>query len=100
MEAHPPSQLASQVMHFARVLRHAGLPLGTDRITLALQALQVAGRHSRAEFHAVLCACLLDRHEHQTLFDQAFELFWQHTGLLERVRDWLSPPGATAMPYP
>ena len=98
MEAHAPSQLASQVMHFARVLRHAGLPLGTDRITLALQALQVAGRHSRAEFHAVLCACLLDRHEHQTLFDQAFELFWQHTGLLERVRDWLSPPGTTAMP--
>ena len=98
MEAHPPSQLAGQVMHFARVLRHAGLPLGTDRITLALQALQVAGRHSRAEFHAVLCACLLDRHEHQPLFDQAFELFWQNTGLLERVRDWLSPPGTTAMP--
>jgi uncharacterized protein with von Willebrand factor type A (vWA) domain len=97
MEAHAPSQLASQVMHFARVLRHAGLPLATDRITLALQALQVAGRHSRAEFHAVLCACLLDRHEHQPLFDQAFELFWQDTGLLERVRDWLSPPGTTAM---
>lgn len=85
-------------MHFARVLRHAGLPLATDRITLALQALQVAGRHSRAEFHAVLCACLLDRHEHQTLFDQAFELFWQDTGVLERVLGLLAEPAAAALP--
>ena len=91
-----PVRLASQVMHFARVLRHAGLPLGTDRIALAQQALRVAGRHSRAEFHAVLCACLLDRHEHQALFDQVFELFWQHTGLLERVLQVLSPDAAAA----
>ncbi|NBU88904.1 MAG: VWA domain-containing protein, partial [Betaproteobacteria bacterium] len=67
-----PAHLATNVMHFARVLRHAGLPVGTDRVMLAQQALQVAGLHSRQEFHAVLCACLLDRHEHQDLFDQAF----------------------------
>jgi uncharacterized protein with von Willebrand factor type A (vWA) domain len=99
--------LAAQVMHFARALRHAGLPLGTDRIALAQQALQVAGQHSRAEFHAVLCACLLDRHEHQLLFDQVFELFWQHTGLLERVLQCLAadpaadqPPAQTAPAEP
>lgn len=69
--------LSSNVMHFARLLRDAGLPVGTDRILLTQQALQVAGLHSRQEFHAVLCACLLDRHEHQELFDQAFKLFWQ-----------------------
>ena len=57
-----PSHLAANVMHFGRVLRHAGLPVGSDRIALALQALQHAGLHSRIEFHAVLCACLLDRH--------------------------------------
>ena len=94
-----PVHLAAQVMHFARLLRHAGLPLGTDRIALAQQALRVAGWHSRAEFHAVLCACLLDRHEHQVVFDQAFELFWQHTGLLERVLQCLAAdPAAEQLP--
>ena len=71
-----PPHLADNVMHFGRVLRQAGLPVGSDRIALTLQALNEAGLHSRTEFHAVLAACLLDRHEHQTLFDQAFALFW------------------------
>jgi uncharacterized protein with von Willebrand factor type A (vWA) domain len=41
-------------MHFARVLRTAGMPVGTDRMQLALQALQVAGLERRDDFHAVL----------------------------------------------
>ena len=71
-----PQHLADNVMHFGRVLRQAGLPVGSDRIALTLRALNEAGLHSRTEFHAVLAACLLDRHEHQALFDQAFALFW------------------------
>ncbi|MFM7850223.1 MAG: vWA domain-containing protein [Rubrivivax sp.] len=94
------SHLATNVMHFARVLRHAGLPVGTDRVQVALQALQVAGLHSRAEFHAVLCACLLDRHEHQELFDQAFTLFWQEPDLAGRMRALLLPQVNTRVPPP
>lgn len=77
----PPGQLAHNVMHFARVLRAAGLPLASDRIQLALNALQVAGLASRADFRDTLAACLLDRHEHRELFDQAFELFWRAPGI-------------------
>ena len=76
---HPPlerGQLPAQVMHFARLLRGAGLPIGSDRVQAALVALQVAGLASEADFHAVLGACLLDRNEHRPLFDQAFTLFW------------------------
>ncbi|MBL8331531.1 MAG: VWA domain-containing protein, partial [Rubrivivax sp.] len=69
-------QLAVNVMHFARVLRTAGLPVGSDRVHTAVQALQMAGLESRTDFHAVLAACLLDRVEHRELFDQAFALFW------------------------
>ena len=64
-------------MHFARLLRAAGLPIGSDRTQAALAALQWAGLHSAADFQAVLAACLLDRHEHRPLFDQAFALFWR-----------------------
>jgi uncharacterized protein len=72
-----PGQLADKVMHFGRMLRRAGLPLGTDRIALALTALQVAGLESRADFHDTLAACFIDRAEHRELFDQAFALFWR-----------------------
>ena len=78
-------------MHFGRVLRDAGLPVGTDRVATALQALQVAGLASRQDFHAVLSACLLDRAEHRELFDQAFQLFWQDPDLEGRLRALLLP---------
>jgi uncharacterized protein len=86
-----PGHLAENVMHFARVLRAAGLPVGTDRVQLALQALQVAGFESKRDFHAVLAACLLDRIEHRELFDQAFVLFWRDPDLLGRMRALLLP---------
>lgn len=70
-------RLAENVMHFARVLRDAGLPVGTDRVLLSLDALCVAGLRSRADLRAVLAACLLSRREQQPMFDQAFDLFWR-----------------------
>ncbi len=78
-------------MHFARVLRSAGIAVGTDRVQLALQALRFAGFDSRPDFHAVLSTCLLDRIEHKELFDQAFELFWRDPDLEGRMRAMLLP---------
>jgi hypothetical protein len=98
-----PGRLAENVMHFARVLRHAGMPVGTDRVSLSLQALQVAGLSSKRELHDVLQTCLLDRVEHRELFDQAFELFWRDPDLMGRMRALLLPkvqlkPGAVPQP--
>jgi len=86
-----PGHLAENVMHFARVLRAAGMPVGSDRVQLALQALQVAGLERRDDFHAALSACLLDRIEHRELFDQAFALFWRDPDLEGRMRALLLP---------
>ena len=86
-----PGHLAENVMHFARVLRSAGMAIGTDRVLLSLQALREAGLHSRGDFHAVLSACMLDRIEHRELFDQAFELFWREPDLMGRMRALLLP---------
>jgi uncharacterized protein with von Willebrand factor type A (vWA) domain len=78
-------------MHFARVLRAAGLPVGTDRIQLALRALQVAGLESRDDLRAALAACLVDRPEQVALFDQAFHIFWRDPDLLGRVMAMMLP---------
>jgi uncharacterized protein with von Willebrand factor type A (vWA) domain len=83
--------LAENVLHFARLLRQAGLPVGTDRPVLALRALQVAGIDSRADLRAVLEACLIDRCEHRALFEQAFLAFW-------RVPGFAGGPGAPPAP--
>jgi uncharacterized protein with von Willebrand factor type A (vWA) domain len=98
-----PGRLAGNVVHFGRVLRHAGMPVGTDRIAPALQPLQVAGLESRTDLHATLSACLLDRVEHRELFDQAFHLFWRDPDLEGRMRAMLLPkvqlrPGAVPAP--
>jgi len=96
-----PGHLAENVMHFARVLRAAGMPVGTDRIQLALQALQVAGLESRADFHATLAACFIDRAGQRALFDQAFHIFWRDPDLLGRVMAMLLPRvQAKAAPQP
>jgi uncharacterized protein with von Willebrand factor type A (vWA) domain len=84
--------LAANVMHFARVLRAAGMPVGTDRVTVALQALPLAGLASRADCRAVLAACLLDRAEHRALFDQAFDLFWREPALPGALTVAAQPP--------
>ena len=83
--------LATNVMYFGRVLRQAGLPVGTDRVRLALEALQVAGLSQRADFKATLAACLVDRAEHRALFEQAFHIFWRDPDLLGRVMAMLLP---------
>jgi uncharacterized protein len=86
-----PGRLAENVMHFARVLRNAGVPIGTDRVLLAFDALRTAGIASRGDLHAVLSACLLSRGEHRTLFDQAFHIFWRDPDLLGRIMQMLLP---------
>lgn len=77
------ARLAENVVHFARVLRRAGLPVGTAKVLDALQALQAVGVERRDDFYYALSAVLVDRHDQQTIFDQAFDLFWRD---LTRVR--------------
>lgn len=86
-----PGRLAQNVMHFARVLRAAGLPVGPDRVLAALQALQIVGLERREDFRAVLAAVFLSRREQRDLFDQAFHIFWRDPDLLGRAMQLLLP---------
>jgi len=84
-------KLAENVMHFARVLRQAGLPVGPDRVIDALRALQVAGIERREDFYWTLAAVFIDRREQFDLYDQAFHIFWRDPQLLERAMALLLP---------
>ncbi len=77
--------IAENVLHFARILRAAGMAVGPDRVIHALAALQAVGVSRRSDVHAALSATLLERHEQQTLFDAAFNAFWRDPKFLEQM---------------
>jgi uncharacterized protein with von Willebrand factor type A (vWA) domain len=83
--------LAENVMHFARVLRAAGLPIGPDRMLDAIRALEVAGVERRDDFYWTLASVFLDRREQFEVYDQAFHIFWRDPQLLERVMAMFLP---------
>ena len=84
-------RLAENVLHYARVLRATGIPIGSDKVTDAIRVLPAAGLARRGDWHATLGALFLTRHEQQAIFDAAFERFWRDPGLEERMRAMLLP---------
>ena len=69
--------LGANIVHFAALLRRAGLPVGPDSVIAAGQALGLLGIEDRGEVRTALRALMVQRHEQQDVFDQAFELFWR-----------------------
>jgi uncharacterized protein with von Willebrand factor type A (vWA) domain len=83
--------IAENIVHFARVLRTAGMPIGPDRVLAAMAAVEQVGLNRRDDVHAALSAVMIDRHEQQTLFDAAFDAFWRDPKLLEQLMYLLLP---------
>jgi uncharacterized protein with von Willebrand factor type A (vWA) domain len=83
--------IAQNIVHFARVLRNAGMAIGPDRVLAALAAVEQVGFQRRDDVHAALSAVMLQRHEQHTLFDAAFDTFWRDPKLLEQMMYLLLP---------
>jgi uncharacterized protein with von Willebrand factor type A (vWA) domain len=73
----PEPRLAPNIMHFARLLRRAGLPVGPAETLAAQKALTLIDIGSRKQVQTALRSVMIHRHEHFDVFDQAFALFWR-----------------------
>jgi hypothetical protein len=93
-------RLAENILHFARVLRAAGLPVGPAKVIAALGAVRAVGIEHREDFRTALESVFIERHEQQALFDQAFELYWRNPRLLERMMQLLLPKVYARTPRP
>jgi len=91
--------LAENVVHFARALRKAGVPVGPDRVIDGLRALELAGIEKREDFYWALASVFLSRREQFELFDQAFGLFWRERHLIQQSIGG-APPGSPDKPDP
>jgi uncharacterized protein with von Willebrand factor type A (vWA) domain len=87
----PRGRLAENVLHFIRLLRNAGMPVGPAKVIDALSAVEAVGLDNRGDFREALASVLVSRHEHLALFDQAFDLFWRDPKLLEKMLAALLP---------
>jgi uncharacterized protein with von Willebrand factor type A (vWA) domain len=70
-------RLSANLMHFARLLRRTGLPVGPAEMLAAQQAITLVDLGSRPQGRTALGAAMIHRHEHADLFEQAFALFWR-----------------------
>jgi hypothetical protein len=88
-------RLAENVMHFARLLRAAGLRIGSDRVVDCVKALDIAGASQfplrRDDWYWTMSAVLLSRQEQRPIFDQAFGIFWRDPKLTEKMMQMLLP---------
>ncbi|MEP7063281.1 MAG: VWA domain-containing protein [Betaproteobacteria bacterium] len=98
LAALPAGKLAENVLHFVRILRATGVPVGPAKVIDALASVDAVGVANRVDFREALAAVLVSRHEHLALFEQAFELFWRNPRLLERMMAALLPRVAGRVP--
>jgi uncharacterized protein with von Willebrand factor type A (vWA) domain len=97
-------RLAENVMHFARLLRSAGLRIGPDRVVDCVKALEMAGAREfplrREDWYWTMSAVLLSRNEQRPIFDQAFRIFWRDPKLAERMMQLMLPQAYGRAPKP
>lgn len=84
-------KLLANIMHFARALRAAGLPIGPGKVIEAVRAVETVGVGRRTDLYWTLHAVFVNRRDQRELFDQAFHIFWRNPQLLERMMALVLP---------
>lgn len=90
--------LAINMMHFARALRAAGLPVGPGKLLQAVEAVEAVGIGNRADFYWALHAVFVNRRDQREVFDQAFHVFWRNPDILKRMMGLMLPTIRTESP--
>jgi uncharacterized protein with von Willebrand factor type A (vWA) domain len=76
-------RIALNILHFARLLRRAGLPVAPADMLAAVEAVRLVDIGSRPQVRTALGATMIHRHEHEDLFNQAFAQFWRDPELVQ-----------------
>ncbi|WP_428649842.1 vWA domain-containing protein [Roseibium sp.] len=85
------SRITDNIVYFARTLRKAGVPVGPASVVDAVNAVEVSGIENRDDLYWTLHAVFVRKREHRVLFDEAFRIYWQSRGLIEKMLAILSP---------
>lgn len=87
----PEGRIGENIMHFARLLRSAGLPVGPGKVLDSITALQILGIGSQEDLYWALFSHFVNRNGQRELFDQAFYIFWRNPHIMERMMGMMLP---------
>src|SRR5258708_18972812 len=100
MDALPPApeaprggKLATNIVHFARTLRTAGLRVGPGQVLKAIEAVEAAGLTKRDDFYWTPQSVFVNPRGQPEIFDQAFHVSWRNPRLLHKMIAWRLPQG-------
>src|SRR5581483_4003336 len=78
--------LLHNLIVFARLLRHLGIPVSATQVHALPSALELIDIGSRSEVKYAVRCLLVTRREDLVLFDQAFDWFWKRRDYSEAAR--------------
>jgi len=84
-------RITENILYFSRLLRAAGLPVGSREVLDATKALALVGISSREDLYWLLFSNFVSRSDHRELFDQAFHIFWKNPRIMERMAGLMLP---------
>ncbi len=84
-------RLPENIVHFGRVLRRAGIPVGPRDCLDAVAAVEAAGFARREDFYWALNAVFVRKRGHREIFDQAFHVFWRKPAFLDQMMAMMMP---------
>ncbi|MEO1336199.1 MAG: VWA domain-containing protein, partial [Myxococcota bacterium] len=87
----PQGHLHQNLVHFGRMLRHAGLPVGPSHTIDAIHAIDAVGIARRDDFFWALHAVYVRRRDQFEVFEQAFDLFWRDPFSMNKAMALLLP---------
>jgi len=71
------NHLPHNLMHFARILRRAGVPIGPGKVIAALNALPLINLSNRDDVFWALHSLFVEKHAQSEIFKLAFDRFWR-----------------------
>ena len=90
--AHQPAvSLPDHIVAFGRVLRRAGVEVGSHQIMDAVRAVEVVGVRRQDDVYQALFSVFVRRRDQVELFDQAFHLFWRAPSELPDLMHMMLP---------
>ncbi len=92
--------LPDNILFFARVLRRAGLPVGSGVAADAAAAIEATGFGSRDDLRTVLHAVFVKAHTQTPVFDAAFDAVWRRRGFNVSSKSLTDDDAARRTPKP
>jgi uncharacterized protein with von Willebrand factor type A (vWA) domain len=84
-------RMAANILGFGRLLRSAGLPIGSQKILDATEAVMAAGVEDPKVLYWTLHAAFVSRPTERELFSQAFHLIWRDPGYIQQLLSVMVP---------